>query len=71
MKLTIITLLSIFSFGNINLSARNLEISDEIASYENAWKAKDVAALKAVLNKWEQEDNLDPALWYLSSELTD
>jgi hypothetical protein len=65
MKLTIITLLSIFLFGSINLSARNLEISDEIASYENAWKAKDVAALKAVLNKWEQEDNLDPALWYL------
>lgn len=65
MKISILTILSFFLFGSFNLPAQDLEISDEIASYEAAWKAKDVAAIKTVLNEWEQGDELDPALWYL------
>jgi hypothetical protein len=65
MKNLFLTVFSLFLFGSFNLSAQELEISDKIDAYEMAWKAKDVAALKAVLNKWKQEDELDPALWYL------
>tara|TARA_B110000037_G_scaffold216649_1_gene276158 strand:+ start:745 stop:1200 length:456 start_codon:yes stop_codon:yes gene_type:complete len=65
MKMLILAILSFFLFGSLNVPAQDLEISDEIDSYEEAWRAKDVAALKTVLNEWEQEDELDPALWYL------